>query len=401
MVPLPPSSASLGLGPSRPASPDRSPSASLAGSSAVGASSSAPQGPSASRFVASESPNRPEPGIREHEGMLSAYLLARAAMGNKVDPFRVVARAPNGRMETPENLAKDLRLANDTLEESRVLLHQGRGNVWSDILETNGEALRRMEAGRNLADNYLASKGLHRGEDPAKDIWVDTAVSCFTGQATCHGSSLVTAHVHAPKLGPDQSAIVFRDISRDHQWTEVVRPGQGFGNDQIVDRWTEGPAVLREDSKYGREPQGQDVYTLNAGNRDRALNQIGEIAGEMRRDRSLHARFGTDMTRLEGGNRIFQVEIQEAESVLRDRFLEKAGRTLHPRSSKVPMSDRVLETDRKAPVRPYAQEILAAGVARSLGEGVRGAAEKAPVIVDAAKQVFPRPPRRDPAPPDA
>jgi hypothetical protein len=183
-------------------------------------------------------------------------------------------------------------------------------------------------------------------------------------------------------------------------WTEVSRPGQGFRNDPIIDRWTEGPAVFREDSRYGKDPKGYDYYTLNAGNRNRALENLGTVANEMKADRNLHEEFRSDMQRLQRGDRTYRVEIREREPVLGDRFLEKAGKIMHPRSSKVPGSDKALESDRKAPVRPYAQEILAAGVARSLGEGVRGAAEKAPAIVDAARQVFARVPgKRRAAPP--
>jgi hypothetical protein len=40
---------------------------------------------------------------------------------------------------------------------------------------------------------------------------------------------------------------------------------------------------------------------------------------------------------------------------------------------------------------PFGQEVLAAGVARSLGESVRGAADKAPGILDTAKKMFPKP----------
>jgi hypothetical protein len=334
--------------------------------------------------------------------MLSAYLLARAAMGKKDDAFRTVTHLPAGgrgrAKETPENLVRDLRAANDTLEEARALLPHGRGNVRSDILATNGEALRRMEAGRNLAENVLKSKGLHRGEERAVDIWVDTAVAGLTGQATCGGSALFTAHLHAPKLEKDQSAIVFHNPTQDHMWTEVVRPGQGFRNDQIIDRWTEGPAVFREDSKYGRDPKGYDYYTLNPGNRDQALYHVGKIADEMKADRTLPRKFASDMRQLQENGRIFRIDVLDPETVLHDRFLEKAGRIMHPRSSKAPGSDKALGTDRKAPVRPYAREILAAGVARSLGEGVKGAADKAPAIVDAARQVFPRRPGKS-APP--
>jgi hypothetical protein len=336
--------------------------------------------------------------MRPHEGMLSGYLLARAAMGRKIDDDPEVVKLPGGGTRKSEHVLKDLRAANATVEEARRLLPNGRGNVAEDILSTRGEASRLYEAGLRLEEKYRIRHGLHQHENRLFDIAAKTAASLLTGQASCNGSAVLAAHLHAHKLEKDQGAIVFHNPAADHMWTETRRLGMNRMNDPILDRWTSGPAVLRQDSKYGRSPAGYDYFTLDAENREGALRAAENSLREMKGDRRLVESFKIDMLKLKITDYRFNGEVHREESVMSDDFRRKAGKALHPRSSKVPKSDTILGRDGKAPVRPFAQEILAVGVARSLGEEVRGAVEKAPAILDAAKRMFPKPPKGPVAP---
>src|SRR4051812_40666563 len=56
---------------------------------------------------------------------------------------------------------------------------------------------------------------------------------------------------------------------------------------------------------------------------------------------------------------------------LERRLPEKAGKVLNPKSSTVPKSARILNTEENAPAIPFTREILAAGVARTVGGAPR------------------------------
>jgi hypothetical protein len=330
-------------------------------------------------------------GIRPHEGQLSGYLLARAAMGRKIDNAAEISKQPDGHALKSENVLRDLRAANDTVEETRRLLPNGRGNVRGDILKTNGGASRRYAAGAIMKQSYLEKNGIREKEKPDVAMQVETAVSLFTGQASCGGSALLAAHVHAPKLKSGQKVVASADFAVDHMWAESRRPNADRSNDQIIDRWTSGPAVLREDSSYGLNPKAKEGYPLNGANRNKAINNVNRILQEIKKDHGLIAEFQANMEELRKMDYRFMGKVWDEESVMGESFRRKAGGILHPDSSQLARSARILETDKQVPVRPYSQEVLAAGVARSLGEGVRSAAEKAPGILDAAKHMFPKP----------
>lgn len=328
--------------------------------------------------------------MRPHEDQLSGYLLARAAMGRKIDDFPQILKLPNGDTSKSEFVLKDLRAANDTVEETRQLLPNGRGNVKEDILATGGEASRRYAAGAFMMDDFLMQKGLHLGSDLRFSMQVETAVSLFTGQATCGSSALLAAHVHAPKLKQGQIAAAVADFEIDHMWTETRRSDADRMQDPILDRWALGPAVLREDSKFGLNPNLTDAYVLYGSNRDNAIRNVQRNLNDIRKDHGLQAKFQDAMTELEQMDYKFNGKIWDEENVMSGTFHGKAGKILHSDSSQAAHWDKILGTNKTAPTRPFNQEILAAGVARSLGEGVRGAAEKAPEILQVAKQMFPK-----------
>lgn len=362
----------------RPRRPAPSPSGAEPAPNPSPASASAPRG-------------RAPSGMRPHEDRLSGYLLARAAMGRKIDDAAEISKPPNGRTLKSENVLKDLRAANDTVEETRRLLPNGRGNVKGDIIATRGEASRRYAAGAIMTQKYLEKMGIREGSDPRFAMQVETAVSLFTGQASCGGSALVAAHVHAPKLGKGRMAAAVANVEADHMWTEARRSDSHRDNDQIIDRWTSGPAILKEDSSYGLDPKVREAYPLYGANRDKALGNVNRILSDLKKDHALQAEFRANMEELDRMDYRFGGKIWDEESVLGEGFRRKAGDILHPDPSPAAGPDKVSEKNRKGASLPYRHEALAAGVARSLGEGVRGAVEKAPGILETAKRMFPKP----------
>ena len=361
-----------------------------AGSSGGASSSGTKPAPNPQPSPAPASQGTAQTGMHPHEGQLSGYLLARAAMGRKIDDAAEFRKLPDGHTLKSENVLKDLRNANDSLEETRRLLPKGRGNVKSDIIATRGEVSRSYAASAHMSNSYMEKKGVDVRKNPKFGMRTETAISILTGQATCGGSALVAAHVHAPKLEKGQTSVAVANVGIDHMWTESKRQNTDRGNDQIIDRWAVGPAILREDSKFGLSPKLQDAYSLNVENRDKSLGSVNQIHKEINADRGLIDQFKKNMSRLEMMDYRFGGKVWNDENVMGDDFRNHAGKILHSDSPQVANSDNVLETDKKAPTLPLIQ-VLAAGVARSLGEGVRGAAKKAPGILDTAKQMFPKP----------
>ncbi|HLP42112.1 MAG TPA: hypothetical protein VK465_11435, partial [Fibrobacteria bacterium] len=298
--------------------------------------------------------------MRPHEGRLSGYLLARAAMGQKIDDSPQIRKLPNGRALQSEYVLKDLRAANDTVEETRRLLPNGRGNVKEDILATGGEASRRYAAGSYITNEFLKQKGLKADSDPRYSMQVQTAVSLFTGEATCGGSALLAAHMHAPKLKQGQVVAAIADVQVDHMWTETRRADGDRTQDPILDRWASGPAVLREDSKFGQNPNPTEAYALYGSNRDNAIRKVQMNLNDIRKDHGLQANFQAAMTELEQMDYKFMGKIWDEESVMSGTFHGKAGETLHPDSSLLANSEKFLGTDKPVPTLPFTQEILAA-----------------------------------------
>jgi hypothetical protein len=308
--------------------------------------------------------------MRPHERQLSGYLLARAALGRKIDDTPEITKLPDGRIVKSEKVLHDLRAAHDSVQETRRLLPNGRGNVKEDILATGGEASRMHLAGAVMREHYLQQKF---GDSPEErfSMQTETAVSLITGQASCLGSALVAAHVHASRLGQGQAVAVVANDHVDHVWSEARRPGSDRSNDVILDRWTSGPAILKQDSRFGQDPRVEDIYSLAPEDRDHARDTVASITDEIKNDPELMEEFKANLEVLGRMDYRFAGKTWNEENVMGKRFRKHAAARLH------------------APRPAYGLELLAAGAARSLGEGVRSAVDKAPGIVETAKAMFP------------
>ncbi|HLP39891.1 MAG TPA: hypothetical protein VK465_00160 [Fibrobacteria bacterium] len=328
-------------------------------------------------------------GVRPHERRLCGYLMARAALRCKIDDVAEIRRTPDGKTLKSENVLQDLRAANDTVEESRRLLPHGRGNVKSDILATRGEVSRICQAKWNLEENYLEKKGPLEIPEHRFETWAETAAALICGEATCGGSALVAVHVHAPKLKEGQTVRVVQSLDVDHTWADSIRKGAEPGNHPILDRWASGPAVLREDSSFGRFSDFKVGYDVDAKDGKKCTEGVERILKEMKGDRGLMARYKADLKQLKREGFRFPGKVWDEVNVLRATFRVQAAEILRPEPSLPPYAKKILRTDKDVPALPFGQEVLAVGVARSLGEGLRGAVTKAPGIVDAAKRMFP------------
>jgi hypothetical protein len=320
---------------------------------------------------------------------LSGYLLARAALGRTIDDTPEIRKEPDGAILRSEKVLQDLRAANASLEITRRLLPHGRGNVKEDILATGGEASRRYTAGSRLRESYTR-KEFGGSVTGILKYQMVAAVGLFTGQAACGPSAALAAHIHAPRLERDQTLVAIGNSKIGHAWAEAWR-GTDPDNDVILDRWTSGPAILKQDSRYGLEPEVEKLFALDYRNRSRAVLNMVSMSEEIRNDPGLKAEFEASMKHLEQTNHKILAKVWDEESVMGESFRKRAGARLHAESAPLAQAERGSSQPGQAPRPPFTLELLAAGVARSLGEGVKGAVTKAPGIVATAKDMFPKP----------
>jgi hypothetical protein len=192
----------------------------------------------------------------------------------------------------------------------------------------------------------------------------------------------------------------------DHTWTEVTRKaGRGPG-DAIIDPWCDGPAVLREDARYGNH-EAKMVQQLDKDTGPEAAKKVEGIAarleGDPQQKNLLNYYVGTgEFDFHSDGYRRLGAEF-DPRPVFSQEFLRTAGETLHGKSGHAPL-------DGKAIPAHLAREIQAVGVALSLNEGagpassegvhpatsgasgkIRNALAQAPGIIESAQRQFPPP----------
>lgn len=306
----------------------------------------------------------PGTGMRPHELQLAAYLLMKAATGSQVEGV----------------MLSKLRLANDTVEEARTALWQGRGNVVDDIEKSNSHSTHLTKAGRQVVDAWKAHVRRLGSYPSLKDYWqMSTAMAHFTAAGFCREHAGVTAHLHASKLTVSETVHIVASTSTDHCWAEWRIPDSRWvrmeGENGVdadgsltyrlnVDSWADGPACFAEDSSFGRFPE-----------------YVCEVLG---------------YAAVEGQEAAWNVQ----------QLIQKAGASLtlqetirssiqHSRDTGYQISKRyaptaVLASDfvRNAVARlaPHlSTEVRAVGVLRALGEPVRRAVAMADAVADTAR----------------
>jgi hypothetical protein len=322
------------------------------------------------------------PSKRDMEDALGAYLMARAALHRKIDDTPDIEWKWDGQMEKQTDGLKRLRAANDTVAETHALLPHGRGNVKEDNRRTGYESSLRETSYREffnaipltLAQNdHQALAGAFR----------------FVKAARCAGSAAIATHLHARKLEDLYRVVIHEKLQADHTWSEVRWKGLPRHNDVLIDRWCDGPAVLREDARYGYTP-GKVIFQLDKTTGSESAKTVDKIAAHLEADPKHQARVKKILTGLKNDRR--EEGEFDAQRVFSPEFEKAAGKALHGTSG-----------------RPHlTQEIQAVGVALSLNGGpdlsslvgghsassstsgkVRESLAKAPGIIESAKSWFP------------
>lgn len=333
----------------------------------------------------------------------------------------LLARHVDGRQVEGDDLER-LRLANDSMRETRALLEHGRGNVREDIENTAHESSRRTQGHRALLK-----------ENDIESTWLSAPI--WSGAGNCGEHADVSVAVHAARMPPGEQARAVKPMFIDHVWAESI-PMEDVISKQsnperkiVMDSWMDGPAVFESDSPYSKlranSSLTRELFRFAGGENklEPAKQQAQDIARQ--RDARVLPHFKVEEDSLfdatSGVGKVFDHRVQKkmGREVSPKDAIKKGHRSaatvVHDTAAKV-TSSRSKATDRRAALhkaRPNAPsksevreaesraklavglpadlrtQIQAVGIARGLAPdmNVRTATQQAPEIVEAAKHL--------------
>jgi hypothetical protein len=166
-------------------------------------------------------PNRTEP-LQAHEYQQAGYQLAARVIGDPIEERSDL-----------EHLAR----ATQTMHDTRLDLKYGRGNITSDVDESNGASAARTLVSTDLGSLYGAN--------------TRAGVALAYGAGNCDQNGMINARRYAAALqgeGEAVSTVLGRDVA--HTWAQLSRPDKALSDgtteprpDIVLDSWGDGPAV--------------------------------------------------------------------------------------------------------------------------------------------------------------
>lgn len=289
-----------------------------------------------------------------------------------------------------------LRRSHHTVNETRQALSLGRGNSAADLAATNWQNLSRVAASRKYFEKVVLPEALHileshpAGADDPERLAHATMVA-HAGLATtaiamragnCGEHAEVATHLHARKLLPGKETVVMMEdpTGSTHEWAEMHNE-RGRDHHVIMDPWDKGSAVLvkhstraepppeakssagpyvREDAPAIKQAMAERWKTVTTRDAQALAMEIRKPVPQAHRD-------------------VIAPMLQEPQSVLHPSFIDKAAAQLQPPG----------EPERRPGQQALNQEVMAAGVARSMGVSINQTSAKTalPPIIQAARQL--------------
>jgi hypothetical protein len=320
-------------------------------------------------------------GLQQPELPLAGYLFARAADGRHVDDKNDLAA---------------LRAGDVTMYEVRQRLHVGRANVTTDIEHTNHESTHRKQAANALKDVLAHNQGRPLTQTQ------EAGVTMFAGAGNCSDYATLGAALHADKLQEGEMSVNAGLRDYDHARAEVLRSEDG-STDLVLDAWSNGPAVFREDSAFTTEPEaaiaahgyvavsgpeGRETVEFAVTGRKQSIsatypqgdlvrNHVNGMAGYAHSAYGPH--FNQHVNQLAQSGSTWDAQVWEPTSGLDPEFVERVQEKLDSSTQAVPTH---------GPAPELLQDIVGAYVGRTMGHGVATAAKDAPHIVNAGKKLL-------------
>ncbi|CAM3360034.1 hypothetical protein [Paracidovorax anthurii] len=309
------------------------------------------------------------------EGRLRGYVMALAIDGRHLDVGPDLAR---------------LRQATATAEKVRWLLPLGRGNVIDDVLRSDHQSSRNVEAGRTVKD-ALVRRGMPNIPAYAAGGLIARAGNCgeFAAVGILLHVPLLKAKV--PQSQEAESIYLVKSQRIEHDWVEL-RDERGPQYHVVLDPWLRGPAVFSRDSQWGGHPDDFRLvsgYDRAAGLKDReTLDKTLATSTP-----ALQARFRRGLQEVGPTLRYDPKTVYPPMSVVgrgfERRVQAKMSQPLNEaRAARwgVPIDALAVPRSMKTARRAVLNDVLAVGVARTMtpGLGIKAAQGEAPELLHAA-----------------
>ncbi|MGN5599965.1 XopE/AvrPphe family type III secretion system effector [Xanthomonas citri] len=218
--------------PSTPSSPEAPMSPSLHGLVALGSS-----GTRRGRFR--------QPPLQPHEVQQAAYQLGMRLSGRPI-----------------EDASDRQRLADatETVHETRLALHRGRGNVDSDLLLSNGRSATYSSLSYCLGEND-------------ENLLAGSALAA--GAGNCDHNAAINTRRHAVRMEDGGQMMTVRDYEQTHLYALYQPPISAEAEESpvVLDSWGDGPAVLLRDSHWA-ETYGTSTNVIERFDKRDAIDAL-------------------------------------------------------------------------------------------------------------------------------
>ncbi len=180
--------------------------------------------------------------LEQHQVQQAAYHMGAYVVGDEVT--------------SPTRLAT----AGQTVNDVRLMLKHGRGNVKADDIPSQGH---------NGIGSSVAKS--------AADAHSKLAVGVVMGAAVCDQSAPLCAILHAPHMAANERSVTsdasvpMKEITDDgdeiplkagHTWNELRRGSRDPRSTVVMDAWANGPAVRLKDSAWSGEPAEEGRWSM-------------------------------------------------------------------------------------------------------------------------------------------
>lgn len=278
-----------------------------------------------------------------------------------------------------------------TLNRTRRALSHGRGNVAEDLAATDWQNLSRVDTIDRyfertiLPETVSGATNLDEAELRARASLAITAAFLRAGNCGTHAE--LATHFHAASLRTGTERVYMQSVARSdrstHEWAEM---SGGSAGRVIMDPWSRGPAVLAEDCAFNQD------FAAGSGGRSYSRDDATSIREAMRdRWTTLQTRdartlwIGANQPVPQSRRDAIAPELPTRTSVIDPSF---AGRIALQFRSDAGNADSS-GAEATATRRELNQEILAAGVARSMGVRIDRSSARTvlPSIIESAQRL--------------
>jgi hypothetical protein len=188
---------------------------------------------------------RTEP-LQPHEVQQAAYQLGAKLNGDALDVSASHRKNEDGSVSAlyaDPGERQRLADATQTMHETRLGLKYGRSNVHGESDATKNGNVPRVNTSCDMTMGFGHSMG--------------AGAALHLGAGNCDQNAWINTRMHAARLQPGETVHTLTSAEAHHSFTEVhtaVPPGKPAAPAVVLDSWSTGPAVRRQDSTWAHTP---------------------------------------------------------------------------------------------------------------------------------------------------